>query len=392
MYKLYGDGIHDDYPAIQELIDSGKREISLPLPENFYLISKSLELPSNFRLILPRFAVICLADNASCVMVKNKTITRENYVLNNSIMDFCEIYTDDYKCENIEIVGGIWDFNNKNQIPNPIQTLHAPNGYSGFGMLFYNVKGLTIRSLTLKDPVNFAVTLDTVSYFTVDDIQFDYNYGNPTATNMDGIHLNGNCHYGRITNLKGSCYDDVVAINADEGSNGPISNISVDGIFSEDSHSAVRLLTVTQPVENINITNVYGSYYQYCIGLTKYYPGETTGFFDNITISNVYASKAERYAIYQKGNSPAYPFIFVQDETVTKNLYVKNLHRKEKINTVETVFVGKTAVVDNLVLENITCDNLTELEFVPFVIKGTVKNLKSSNIMIDGKACLVEKN
>jgi len=391
MHRLYGDGIHDDYPAIQELIDSGKREISLPLPEKFYLISKALELPSNFKLVLPRFALIRLADNANCVMVKNKTITRENYVLNNSIMDFCEIYTDDYKCENIEIMGGIWDFNNKNQIPNPIQTLHAPNGYSGFGMLFYNVRGLTIRSLTLKDPVNFAVTLDTVSYFTVDDIQFDYNYGNPTATNMDGIHLNGNCHYGRITNLKGSCYDDVVAINADEGSNGPISNISVDGIFSEDSHSAVRLLTVTQPVENINITNVYGSYYQYCVGLTKYYPGETTGFFDNITISNVYASKAERYAIYQKGNSPAYPFIFVQDETVTKNLYIKNLHRKEKINTVETLFVGKTAVVDNLVMENITCDNLTELAFVPFVIKGNVKNIKSSNIMIDGNVFSVEK-
>lgn len=391
MYKLYGDGVHDDYPAIQELIDSGKKEIFLPLPENFYLISKSLELPSNFKLILPRFAVIRLADNANCVMVKNKTVTRENYTLNNSIMDFCEIYTDDYRCENIAIEGGIWDFNNKNQIPNPIQTLHAPNGYTGFGMLFYNVKGLTIHSLTLKDPVNFAVTLDTVSYFTVDDIQFDYNYGNPTATNMDGIHLNGNCHYGRITNLKGACYDDVVAINADEGSNGPISNIQVDGIFSEDSHSAVRLLTVTQPVENINITNVFGSYYQYCIGLTKYYPGETTGYFDNITLSNIYASKAERYAIYQKGNSPAYPFIFIQDETVTKNLYIKNLHRKEKINTVETVFVGKTAKMNNLVMENVTCDNLTDSPFIPFVIKGAVNNLSCNNILIDGNAFSVEK-
>lgn len=391
MYKLYGDGIHDDYPAIQELIDSGKREISLPLPENFYLISKSLELPSNFKLVLPRFATIRLADNANCVMLKNKTVTRENYTLNNSIMDFYEIYADDYKCENIEVVGGIWDFNNKNQIPNPIQTLHAPNGYNGFGMLFYNVSGLTIRSLTLKDPVNFAVTLDTVSYFTVDDIQFNYNYGNPTATNMDGIHLNGNCHWGKITNLKGACYDDVVAINAEEGSNGPITNISIDGIFSEDSHSAVRLLTVTKPVENINITNVYGSYYQYCIGLTKYYPGETKGYFDNITISNVYASKAERYAIYQKGNSPAYPFIFIQDETVTKNVYIKNLHRKEKINTVETVFVGKTATVDNIVMENVTCENLTDMPFVPFVLKGTIKNLACSNILIDGEAFSVEK-
>lgn len=29
---LYGDGIHDDTAAIQELIDSGLCEVSLPLP------------------------------------------------------------------------------------------------------------------------------------------------------------------------------------------------------------------------------------------------------------------------------------------------------------------------------------------------------------------------
>ena len=33
MYTLYGDGIHDDYPAIQELIDSGVCEVALPVPK-----------------------------------------------------------------------------------------------------------------------------------------------------------------------------------------------------------------------------------------------------------------------------------------------------------------------------------------------------------------------
>ena len=31
--QLYGDGIHDDYPAIREMIDSGMAEINLPVPE-----------------------------------------------------------------------------------------------------------------------------------------------------------------------------------------------------------------------------------------------------------------------------------------------------------------------------------------------------------------------
>ena len=44
MNKLFGDGIHDDYPAIQEMIDSGAREVILPDPQKCYLISKTLVL------------------------------------------------------------------------------------------------------------------------------------------------------------------------------------------------------------------------------------------------------------------------------------------------------------------------------------------------------------
>ena len=73
-YILYGDGIHDDYPAIQEMIDNGGCEVCLPVPENKYLITKPIEIPSNFRLKLPRYAEIMLADGANCFMLKNKTV------------------------------------------------------------------------------------------------------------------------------------------------------------------------------------------------------------------------------------------------------------------------------------------------------------------------------
>lgn len=65
MNKLFGDGIHDDYPAIQEMIDSGAHEVILPDPQECYLISKTLVLPSDFRLVLPRFAEIRLMDQAN---------------------------------------------------------------------------------------------------------------------------------------------------------------------------------------------------------------------------------------------------------------------------------------------------------------------------------------
>ena len=57
-YTLYGDGIHDDTDAIQEMLDSGVCEVSLPAPEKNFVISRPLVIPSNCKLKLPRYAVI----------------------------------------------------------------------------------------------------------------------------------------------------------------------------------------------------------------------------------------------------------------------------------------------------------------------------------------------
>ena len=89
---LYGDGIHDDYPAIQEMIDSGVCEVSLPAPKKCYLISKTLTLPSSFKLTLPRYAEIRLMDMSNCPMISNKMIE-----------DYAERVPDRYK----EIFGGL---------------------------------------------------------------------------------------------------------------------------------------------------------------------------------------------------------------------------------------------------------------------------------------------
>ena len=72
MTQLYGDGVHDDTTAIQERIDHAGCELILPPPQAYYLISSPLELPSNFKLRLPRFAEVRLAKNSNCVMLKNK--------------------------------------------------------------------------------------------------------------------------------------------------------------------------------------------------------------------------------------------------------------------------------------------------------------------------------
>jgi len=385
---IYGDGIHDDTQGIQALIDSGVCEVILPAPKKHYLISRPLELPSDFRLVLPRFAEIKLAAGSSCLMLKNKTVKRNDYIPRAGLWEQLYSYSPGHPCENIEISGGIWNFNNLEQTPNPIQTKKFdPIDYSGFGFLFYNVKNFRLSNMTLKDPVNFAVTLDTVSYFTVENITFDFNYGNPMACNMDGIHINGNCHYGYICNLKGACYDDLVALNADEGTNGPISHIDINGIYAEDCHSALRMLTVRNKVSHVHVSNVHGTYFQYCIGLTKYFKGETEGEYDAITLDNIYASKAVRLPVYnKKPTSYVYPIIYIEEDTRIRNLRISNLHRRERINTVSTIFVGEDNVTDNLVLDNITSENLTGEGEMPLLdIRGCVKRISASGLVADGK-------
>lgn len=399
MYTLYGDGIHDDTPAIQEMIDSGVCEVVLPAPKVNYLITKTLVLPSNFRLVLPRYATIRLADGSNCMMVRNKMVpdSSDRVSVENKFFWFYQEFSPkpENAAKNIEIVGGIWDFNNKGQNPNPLQTgKYEPLHYNGFGMLFYNVTGLKLTALTLKDPVNFAVTFDIVSYFTVEDITFDFNYGNPNAVNMDGIHLDGNCHYGVLRNLRGACYDDLIALNAHEGSRGPITNIEIDGIFSEDCHSAVRLLTVDEPVEKITISNVYGTYYQYAIGFTRHYryTQSRKGYYDAITLDKIYASKAERHSIYCKDGMFVFPLIYIESMSTVENLKITNLHRREEVNPIPTVYIGENVDVENLILDNVTTTNQTG-EPMPVVLNlGAVDKLTMRNVRTDGDPRLVNRS
>jgi hypothetical protein len=144
----------------------------------------------------------------------------------------------------------------------------------------------------------------------------------------------------------------------------------------------VRLLTVKNAVEKIHIADVYGTYYQYCIGLTKFYPGPTTGYYDAVTLDNICASKAEMKDVYCKQGMMAFPFIYIQEETVVKNVKIHTLHRREQFVPIETVFVGEKAVVDTLILENVTAENHTD-EVMPFFVNnGTVDTLVLRDIRV----------
>lgn len=395
-YTLFGDGIHDDTNAIQELIDSSS-EVYLPEPKVHYVISRSLELHSNFKLVLPRFAEIRLAPNSDCFMMKNKTVEEYAERISPKVTDaakgffsYVNKYSPDYCCENIEIQGGIWNFNNKNQKPNPHSTcIH--DGYSGFGFLFFNVKNLKISSLTLKDPVTFAINLDTVSYFAINDIVFDFNDGNLYQCNMDGIHLNGNCHHGQIERLFGTCYDDIVALNAEEGTRGPITDISIKGIYTDKSYSAVRLLSASEecPVKNVRISDVYGSFYNFGICFMQYYEMGSRGVFENIIIENVFVSKSDRSLVKfpRVFDYRVFGIIDFDGYADAKNIKICNIYRNETHDPSAPMFkISETITIDNLILDNIVIQNHVNGDKMPVITNvGRIKKLSVSNILLENE-------
>lgn len=367
---LYGDGIHDDTAGLQALLDERLACVKFPQPKVCYMISAPLKIYSGQELTLDRYCHIKLMSNSNCVMLKNGDPENGD--------------------RNIEVTGGIWDLNNMEQAKNPIHFSGNPNLFMGFApdtyngtvISFHNVKNLRFAHLTIKDPVTFAISFNIVENFTVEDITFNFNYGNPWAVNMDGIHLCGNCRFGVIRNIKGTCYDDMVALNADEGIPGPISDIQIDGLFADDCHSAVRLLSAEYPVERVVISNVYGTYYQYCIGITKYYDG-TNGYFDSIVIKGIFAAKAPRHSVYKKDGTYIYPFIWVQSDLRVKNLNISEVYRKEKNVSVEMIGIDKGATIENLYVCSVVQENLTPGHLPLIVNQGMIENLYVNGLRND---------
>ena len=88
---LYADGIHDDTLALQELLD--RRGIVTIDRPGTYLISKTLIIHSNTRLILSPGAKLLAAPKSRCALIEN------------------EHFAGGGRDENIEIEGGTWDGN-----------------------------------------------------------------------------------------------------------------------------------------------------------------------------------------------------------------------------------------------------------------------------------------
>ena len=156
----------------------------------------------------------------------------------------------------------------------------------------------------------------------------------------------------------------------------------------------MRFLSFRSLIEKIHISDIYGTFYQYCVSFSKYYTSSPyPGLYDAITIDHVFASKAKLLPVYNKAaDQPPYPLIQVQPGVKVRNLKIADMYRREYITPVETIRIYAGGEVESLILENISTENYTQNEYMPVLVNdGIIRHLDTKNIMENGKAAVLEE-
>ncbi len=352
---LYADGIHDDTLALQELLNRGGT-VTVERPGT-YLVSKTLIIHSNTRLILAPGVRLLAAPFSRCALIENE--------------HFCGGGRD----QNIEIVGGIWDGNCDNmglvaeyESEHRLDHPYSPHRFMGKLIRFAHIDKIFLVRMTVVNPVSYGVQIGDVYGFVVRDIFFDYNWHFGTT---DGIHINGPARDGVIENLAGTTNDDLVSLTTydephAEVSIGDIENVYIHNLSAKNGYSGIRLLSGEDCVlSGVHIDGLYGSYRHHAVVISNHNnrPGKT--WFDGIVIENVYACKSdtplgEGCHLKWEGNADSDAFFYFGQEAKCGNVILRNIHRYQKNSTESPLFkFDTTCRIERLLLDNV-CQTTAE--------------------------------
>ena len=314
---------------------------------------------------LDRFTRVRLAPQSDCSMLTNARWTEGD--------------------RDIAVSGGVWDFDNVNQPAN--RWIVPKPGPSPKIFEFEKVEGLTLRGITFRNPVWYNCQLRCVSHFTVEDITFVQDKWNPKPINMDGINIQGGSHHGRVANLRGTCFDDMVALNADDPrapyGRLPITDIDVDGLYSDFTHRGVRIYSCCrQPVKRVTVRNVHIRTYRNAVGITNFRPNEGPGVFDDIVIRDIQSSVThEPDDGYH--DPVAWPLVWVEGNCEVGHLVIDNLSRTETWRAAHpTIGIDPKATVEHLAISNCRQVNETKDDMVFLVNRGKVANLELGTVSL----------
>ena len=376
---FYADGIHDDTAALQALLD--KRGIVTIESPGTYLVSKTLIIHSNTRLILSPGAHIIAAPMSRCALIEN------------------EFFAGGGRNANIEMVGGIWDGNCDTMgLDGVYEAVHredepySPTRFKGKLIRFANVDNLVIEKMTVKNPVSYGIQIADTFGFIARDLYFDYNCRFGTT---DGVHINGPARDGVIENLHGTTNDDMVSLTTIDETHaevtvGDITDISIRNISATKGFSGVRLLSAGgYDIKRIHINGVYGEYRHNAVLISHHYTRPNTPiWFDDITLEHIHASKSpdllgDGYFTMWDDKAPyTDPVIWIEEGIKMGNCIIRDVSRTErsKITKAYLIQIDKGAEIDRLLVENVTQKNLDGVTAPMWFNEGTVKKLIERDI------------
>jgi len=347
---LYIDGIHDDTLALQELLDrSGIVTIERP---GTYLVSRTLIIHSNTRLICAPGVHFLAAPLSKCALIEN------------------EHFGDaDGRDENIEIIGGIWDGNcdamgldAEYEAQHRLDDPYSPKLFKGKLLRFAHLDRIMLEKLTVRNPVSYGIQIGAVRGFVTRDIFFDYNWHFGTT---DGVHINGPACDGVIENLYGTTNDDLVSLTTyDEAhaeiSLGDIENVYIHNLSGRNAYSGVRLLSGEGYVlRNVRIDGLYGTYRHHAVVVSNHNkrPGEV--WFDDLVLENIHASKSaealseECFRMWER-NFDKCVYILFEKGAICGNVTLRNIHRHQERSTESYLFkLSSDSSIERLMLDNI---------------------------------------
>lgn len=254
-------GMTDSLAAFERAVHAAhEKRLPVFIPTGLYILESTLFLPSDTAVFAERTARIKLGG--ACRKA------RGDFLLSNADTV--------HGNKNISVSGGVWDGNNTAEA-NAKPDLFDKNGYSGTVLNFSGVENLTLSDLVIANSVTYNIRMTRIENFVIENIDF---VSDTFGQNQDGLHFGGEVRHGRVKNIRalshGQTNDDLIALNADDSVErvenldlvrGTIEDIVFEDLFAEDCHTILRFLSVTAPIRNITIRNVYGGYRCYAINL-----------------------------------------------------------------------------------------------------------------------------
>jgi hypothetical protein len=199
--------------------------LHIPAREKPYYLDGPLVMKSGQKLTADAKAEIRLKPGTNTCMVRNEHVVTLNTK---------PVPRDQPLDTGISIEGGIWTTlavtrsESNGNVRGALSKQNAAFGTHGV-LLLQNVRGVSVKNVTIRQSRPFGVHLANAHEFTVENITLEDH-------RRDGVHVNGPASDGLIRGVHGDPHDDNVALNAWEWKNyapsyGPIERIVIEDVI-----------------------------------------------------------------------------------------------------------------------------------------------------------------